>query len=239
MTKRGAKQTEPSRRPYTIVNMAMSADGKISSVERRQVRISGPEDRGRVDRLKAGCDAVMVGIGTVLADNPSLTVKSDELREERIQSGKPENPARIVVDSGGRTPPGADILHRGPGERIIAVSARAGEGAAERFRGLATVLVAGDGEVDLPLLMARLRDLGIERLMVEGGGSLVASLFAHGLVDEFVTFVGNLVIGGRDAPTPADGRGFPNDNEFVRLSLMDVAEVDEGVVLRWRVRNRP
>jgi 2,5-diamino-6-(ribosylamino)-4(3H)-pyrimidinone 5'-phosphate reductase len=228
----------PSRRPYTIVNMAMSADGKISSVERRQVRISGSEDRERVDRLKAGCDAVMVGIGTVLADNPSLTVKSDGLKKERVRAGRPENPVRIVIDSRGRTPPGADILRKGAGERIIAVSERAGKGAAARFGGLATVIVAGKEEVDLPLLMAGLHERGIGRLMVEGGGSLVSSLFAHGLVDEFYTFVGNLIIGGKEAPTPVDGQGFPNDNTFVSLSLMDVGELGEGVLLRWRVKNR-
>jgi 2,5-diamino-6-(ribosylamino)-4(3H)-pyrimidinone 5'-phosphate reductase len=229
----------PLQRPFTMVNMAMSADGKISSVARRQVRISGQGDRARVDLLKAGSDAVMVGIGTVLADNPSLTVKSGELRRERVSRGQEENPVRIVVDSRGRTPPGADILFRGPGERIIAVSERAGEGASARFRGLATVLVAGRDEVDLPLLMAMLHERGIRRLMVEGGGSLVASLFARGLVDEFSTFVGNLVIGGREAPTPVDGGGFPGENEFVQLALMDISRLDEGVLLRWRVTNRP
>jgi 2,5-diamino-6-(ribosylamino)-4(3H)-pyrimidinone 5'-phosphate reductase len=233
-----AGPTGPLRRPYVIVNMAMSADGKISSVGRRQVRISGAVDRGRVDELKAGSDAVMVGIGTVLADNPSLTVKSGDLRRARVRAGKPENPVRIVVDSRGRTPLSADILHKGAGERIIAVSEKAGKNAPARFRGLATVIVAGGEEVDLPLLMARLRDLGIARLMVEGGGTLIASLLRHGLVDEFYTFIGNLIIGGKDAPTPVDGRGFLDDNEFVRLSLMDVGEAEEGVLLRWRVKNR-
>ena len=74
-------------RPYVIVNIAMSADGKISTRERRQVRISGAQDFTRVDRLKAGCDAVMVGIGTVLADDPSLTVKSEECRKYRRKQG--------------------------------------------------------------------------------------------------------------------------------------------------------
>jgi 2,5-diamino-6-(ribosylamino)-4(3H)-pyrimidinone 5'-phosphate reductase len=218
--------------------MAMSADGKISSVGRKQVRISGPEDRGRVDDLKAGSDAVMIGIGTVLADNPSLTVKSADLRRARVLAGKAENPVRIVVDSQGRIPLTADILHKGGGGRIIAVSAKAGKDAPERYSGLATVIEAGQHEVDLPLLMARLRELGIGSLMVEGGGTLIASLFSNGLVDEFFTFVGNLIIGGKDAPTPVDGRGFLNDNEFVSLSLMDVSEVDEGVLLRWRVKSR-
>ena len=225
-------------RPYTIVNMAMSADGKISTGARRQVRISGQADRDRVDRLKAGSDGVMVGIGTVLADNPSLTVKSETLRRERLSRGETENPARIVVDSRGRTPLSADLLHKGEGERIIAVSGRAGAEAAARFHGLATVIATGGDEVDLPLLMARLRDHGIGRLMVEGGGSLVASLFSCSLVDEFHTFVGPLVIGGKEAPTPVDGRGYANDNEFVQLRLMDVEELDEGVLIRWRVISR-
>ena len=226
------------RRPRVTVNLAMSADGKISTVGRRQVRISGQEDRERVDRLKAGSDAVMVGIGTVLADNPSLTVKSDGLKQERARAGKAENPVRIVVDSRARTPVDADILRKGAGERIIAVSARAGEEASAKYRDLATVVVAGDEEVDLPLLMERLHDRGIRRLMVEGGGTLIASLFRLGLVDEFYTFVGNLVIGGAKAPTPADGPGFLDDNEFVSLRLMELVELGEGVLLRWQVRNR-
>jgi 2,5-diamino-6-(ribosylamino)-4(3H)-pyrimidinone 5'-phosphate reductase len=237
----GGEEEIPSRvrRPYTVVNMAMSADGKISSIERRQVRISGDGDRARVDRLKAAGDAVMVGIGTVLADNPSLTVKSGELREERVSRGLAGNPVRIVVDSRGRTPLDADILHKGPGERIIAVAEGAGEEAARRFGGLATVLVAGREEVDLPRLMALLHERGIGRLMVEGGGSLVASLFAHGLVDEFSTFVGGLVIGGRDAPTPVDGGGLGGGTAFVRLDLVEVSRLDGGVFLRWRVTRRP
>jgi 2,5-diamino-6-(ribosylamino)-4(3H)-pyrimidinone 5'-phosphate reductase len=235
---RGRSTSGPLRRPYIIVNMAMSADGKISSVGRRQVRISGKEDRRRVDSLKAGSDAVMVGIGTVLADNPSLTVKSEDLQRKRVLAGKAENPVRIVVDSQGRTPLTADILHKGGGERIIAVSEKAGEDAPERYRGLATIIVAGGEVVDLPLLMSLLHEQGMARLMVEGGGTLIASLFSQGLVDEFYTFVGNLIIGGKDAPTPVDGRGFLDDNEFVRMSLMDVGENGEGVLLRWRVKNR-
>ncbi|MRR35450.1 2,5-diamino-6-(ribosylamino)-4(3H)-pyrimidinone 5'-phosphate reductase, partial [bacterium] len=91
-------------RPFVFINNAMSADGKISSVERRQVRISGREDLARVDRLRAESDAVMVGIGTVLADDPSLRVKSDLLRQTRQDRGQLENPQRIVADSRARTP---------------------------------------------------------------------------------------------------------------------------------------
>ena len=94
-------------RPLVVVNVAMSADGKLSTRERRQVKISGAEDFARVDRLKAGCDAVMVGIGTVLADDPSLTVKNPDLKSRRQQEGKPEHPVRVVSDSHARITPDA------------------------------------------------------------------------------------------------------------------------------------
>jgi len=98
-------------RPFVFINAAMSADGKISAVKRTQTRISGTEDFERVDALRAGSDAIMVGIGTVLADNPSLKVKSEERREERKRAGKDENPWRIVVDSTARTPVDAERLY--------------------------------------------------------------------------------------------------------------------------------
>ena len=100
-------------RPYVFINAAMSADGKISAYTRKQIPISGEQDFQRVDRLKYGVDAIMVGIGTVLSDAPSLTVKSEELRRERRDRGKDENPIRIVADSLARTPVDADILRKG------------------------------------------------------------------------------------------------------------------------------
>lgn len=220
-------------RPYIIVNLAMSADGKISTRERRQVRISGPSDFARVDRLKAGCDGIMVGIGTVLADDPSLTVKSPHLVEERVRRGHPEHPARIVVDSRARIPLTAAVLHRGSGRRIVACSAAAEEERVTALRKYAEVVVAGESEVDLPTLMRALHDMGISRLMVEGGGTLIWALFAAGLVDELITFVGNMVIGGKDAPTPADGIGFTREDEFPNLSLYALERMDQGALLHW------
>jgi 2,5-diamino-6-(ribosylamino)-4(3H)-pyrimidinone 5'-phosphate reductase len=214
----------------------MSADGKISTRERRQVRISGPEDLGRVDALKADQDAVMVGIGTVLADNPSLTIKSAALRAQRKSGGKDEDPARVVVDSRARTPPDADILRKGTGDRVIAVAESAPPERVERLARLATVIPAGRDQVDLGRLLRTLHERGIRTLMVEGGGTLVWALLSRGLVDEFCTFVGPVIIGGRDAPTPADGAGFLGEQEFVRLEPPTVTACDGGVILRWRVQ---
>ncbi|HQJ18047.1 MAG TPA: 2,5-diamino-6-(ribosylamino)-4(3H)-pyrimidinone 5'-phosphate reductase [Methanolinea sp.] len=226
---------ETMQRPHVIVNLAMSADGKISTRERRQVKISGKNDFSRVDRLKAECDAIMVGIGTVLADDPSLTVKSQELVAARTGRGLPGNPVRVVVDCRARTPLDAAILHRGPGRRIIACCEGSDRKKREDLSALAEVIVAGEREVDLPVLMQGLWMRGIRRLMVEGGGRLIGALFAAGLVDEFITFIGNIVIGGENAPTPADGPGFVREEDFPRLTLFAADRMDNGILLHWVV----
>jgi len=222
-------------RPYVVVNVAMSADGKLSTCERRQVKISGAQDFNRVDRLKAGSDAVMVGIGTVLADDPSLTVKGEECRQHRINRGVCEHPARIVVDSRARIPLDASILHKGSGLRIVAVSEKAEPEKIAQLKHLATVIIAGENEVDLTALMDRLGTMGIRQLMLEGGGELIAGMIRAGLVHEIYTFIGNLIIGGRDAPTLADGEGFVTEDEFTRLTLIEARQIGNGILLHWKV----
>jgi len=225
-------------RPRVFVNVAMSADGKISTKMRRQVKISGKQDFLRVDRIKAGSDAIMVGIGTVLADNPSLTVKAPDLREQRSREGMDENPVRIVVDSAARTPPDADILHKGPGRRIVAVSERAPAERVQILAEYATVIVMGKDEVDLRALLEHLyQQEGVRTLMVEGGGTLIWSLLREGLVDELQTYIGNVIIGGEDAPTPAEGAGFLHEVDFIRLILKDIERIEEGVLIRWQVKH--
>jgi 2,5-diamino-6-(ribosylamino)-4(3H)-pyrimidinone 5'-phosphate reductase len=222
-------------RPYVVVNVAMSADGKLSTRERRQVKISGMQDFNRVDRLKAGSDAVMVGIGTVLADDPSLTVKGEECRMHRRNQGIGEHPVRIVVDSRARIPPTAAILHKGSGLRIIAVAENADKEKVAALREFATVIVAGENKVNLTALMDELGTMGIQRVMVEGGGELIAGLVQAGLVDEIYSFIGNLIIGGRNAPTLVDGNGFIAENEFPYLTLIEVRRIENGVLLHWKV----
>jgi 2,5-diamino-6-(ribosylamino)-4(3H)-pyrimidinone 5'-phosphate reductase len=210
----------------------VSADGKLSSRRREQIAISGPEDFERVDALRAESDAVMVGVGTVLADDPHLTLDDEERIRDRAGRGESPHPARVVADSRARTPPDARIVddsatthllasEAAPSERIEALSERGVE-----------VVVAGAERVDLAEALSALEDRGIDRLMVEGGGELIFSLFEAGLVDELSTFVGPTVIGGREAPTLADGEGFVE--EFFELDLTSVDRMDRGVLLRWR-----
>lgn len=216
-------------RPFVFVNSAMSADGKISSAERRQVRISGPEDLVRVDELRASSDAVMIGVGTVLSDDPSLRVKSDRLRKERLELGRPENPLRVVADSLARTPSEAKIL--GPG-CLVAVSNSAPLDRLEKLSLRCEIIRCGERRVDLSELMSELCQKGVKRLMVEGGAALNWSLVQSGLADELYVYIGPLLIGGKDAPTLMDGLGFRKD--FPRLKLISAQRMDDGVLLRWR-----
>ena len=221
-------------RPNIIINSAMSADGKISSVERRQVRISGREDLARVDRLRAESDAVMVGVGTVLADDPGLRVKSIHLVQERTRKGWQQQPLRVVADSSARTPPGARVLGEGC---LVAVSACAPAERLARLKQECEIIRCGQQRVDLRELTGALYERGVRRLMVEGGGSLNWSLLQAGLVDEIYVYIGALLLGGKDAPTLVDGSGFRGD--YPRLKLISSEPMDEGVLLRWQVAGTP
>ncbi|MDG5775434.1 2,5-diamino-6-(ribosylamino)-4(3H)-pyrimidinone 5'-phosphate reductase [Haloarculaceae archaeon H-GB2-1] len=220
---------------HVVVNAAMSADGKLSSRRREQVEISGPDDFRRVDELRADVDAVVVGVGTVVADDPSLTVDDAELRERRRENDQPENPARVVADSRIRTPPDARILDGEAASYLLTSEAAPNDFVAQMEEAGATVIVAGENKVDLSAAFEELAADGIDRLMVEGGGELIFSLFEEGLVDELSVFVGPKVIGGRDAPTLADGDGFVED--FGQLELTEVERIDDGALLRWDVRS--
>lgn len=215
------------------VNAAMSADGKLSTRRREQVAISGDEDFARVDRLRAEADAVVVGIGTVLADDPSLT-RHDAAHRHEVKGDAPP-PARVVVDSRCRTPTDATVIR---GDRDTYVLAAESAGAEDRDAletAGAEVLVAGESQVDLPAALDALESRGIENIVVEGGGELIFGLFEARLVDELTVFVGPVVIGGADAPTLADGPGFVDHEAFPELALTGTQELDGGIVLSWDV----
>lgn len=204
-------------RPRVTVNCAMSPDGKIATVARHQVRISSPEDMERVKALRRTSDAILVGVGTILADDPHLTVKG---------LSREENPLRLVLDGQGRTPGTAKVLDdRGRTLLVTYAACRRTWPGAEVFR-------AGEGRIDLMALMSELERRGVKDLMVEGGGETIFSFFAAGLVDRYFVYIGTKVLGGRNAPSPADGAGFP-ETEAYSLRLMGVERMGEGVLLSY------
>ncbi|MEF8829091.1 MAG: 2,5-diamino-6-(ribosylamino)-4(3H)-pyrimidinone 5'-phosphate reductase [Haloarcula sp.] len=217
---------------HVVVNAAMSVDGKLSSRRREQIAISGPDDFDRVDQLRADSDAVMVGVGTVLADDPSLTVDDADRRAARADRGDPENPARVIADSRIRTPPDATVLDDRAQTYLLVSEAAPPDFIEEMEDAGAYVIAAGQDRVDLTTTLAKLEGDGIDQLMVEGGGELIFGLLDEALVDELFVYIGPKVIGGRDAPTLADGDGFIED--FPEPELADVERVDDGVVLHWQ-----
>ncbi|WP_053948414.1 2,5-diamino-6-(ribosylamino)-4(3H)-pyrimidinone 5'-phosphate reductase [Halolamina sediminis] len=218
---------------HVHVNAAESVDGKLSTREREQVPISGPADFDRMDELRAGVDGVLVGVGTVLADDPRLTVKDADRRARRERHGKPANPARVVADSRARTPPDAEVLDNAAATYVLVSEDADDADVAALSASGATVITAGSGRVDLTAAFDRLEAHGVERLLVEGGGELIFSLFEADLVDRLTVYVGSVVIGGRDAPTLADGEGFTDPDSFPELSLTEVERLDDGVVLAY------
>ena len=218
---------------HVVVNAAMSVDGKLASHRREQLAISGPEDFDRVDRIRAAADGVIVGVGTVVADDPHLTLDVTDRRVQRQRHGRPGNPARVVADSTARTPLDARILDDEATTYLLVSKQTSEERRTKLADAGAEVIVVGDDRVDLAAGIDRLADEGIERLMIEGGGELIFSAFDAGLVDELSVFVGSQLIGGRDAPTLADGDGFTE--EFPALTLDNIEQLDDGVVLKYTV----
>ncbi|MDZ7702690.1 MAG: 2,5-diamino-6-(ribosylamino)-4(3H)-pyrimidinone 5'-phosphate reductase [Halobacteriales archaeon] len=216
-----------------VVNAAMSVDGKLATRRREQLRISGPADFARVDRLRSEVDAVMVGVETVLADDPSLTVDDLDGLEDTESPRPAAQPARVVADSRGRTPTDARVLDDRARSFVLVADAASEDAVAALEATGAEVVRAGDDRVELAAALAELETRGIDSVLAEGGGELLFSLFEAGLVDELSVYVGSFVIGGRDAPTLADGEGFVDG--FPSLELTGVEQLDDGVLLRYTV----
>lgn len=210
-------------KPFVHVNCAMSADGKIAGVDRKQVTISSEEDKARAKGLRRKYDAILVGVGTVIADDPHLTLKDLDYDT---------NPIRIVIDPHGRTPDDAKVLD----ERAPTVMVTL-EGC-DREWDCEETIRAGTDRIDLKRVLDYLaEDIGIESLLVEGGGETIASFFSEGLVDRYSVFVGGLVIGGRTAPTPCDGDGWVADGG-IAMKLISCETLGNGALLTFEPSRR-
>ncbi len=218
-------------RPFVFINSAMSLDGKISNDRRERIRISSEEDFGVVDKLRAESDAIMVGIGTVLSDNPSLTVKSEDLRRKRLEEGKDANPLRIVVDSKARTPINSKILSK-DAKTIVAVTETADMARVEKLRYKAEIVVFGRDRVDLKKLLEYLYDIGVRKLMVEGGSEINYSLIKSGLVDEIRVFYSGIIIGGKLAPSLVSGISF---DKPIKAKLKSYEKLGNGIAVTWEI----
>ena len=202
-------------RPFIHVNCAMSADGKIAGSDRKQVRISSPEDKERVKRLRKQYDSILVGVGTVLADNPHLTIKGADFDE---------NPIRIVIDPHGRTPQDADVVDDRARTVIVTLDSC--------DITWPNVSIIRCESIVLSDVMEHLAQCGIESVLVEGGGETIASFFRERIVDRYTVFVGSMLIGGRTSPTPVDGDGWIADGG-IQLEFKGSEVLGDGVLLTY------
>ncbi len=208
-------------RPEIIINCAASADGRIALADGRQVRISSEEDIARVHRLRNSVDAVLVGIGTVLKDDPKLTVKGKYI------DGEVHQPVRIVLDSRGRTPPDSAVLN-GTAPTIIATT----EECTTEFEN-AEVIRCGREKADIPYLLTELYRRGIRRLMVEGGSRIIGSFVKGGLFDELYIYYGSLLLGG-GGPSVTMGFSSLSGSDAILLELVSVERLGDGALHRYR-----
>jgi len=224
-----------SRKPYVLINVAATLDGKIDTVERHGAAISSERDRQRVDLLRASVDAVMVGGRTLLDEDPRLLVRSAELRAKRVAGGASENPAKVGVVSRPTLKPNSRFLSTGPARIMLFVPAEPEFDVTLLDARGVEVYKLGQGRVDLTAALTTLANLGLQRILVEGGGSLNFELLRLGLVDEVQLYLAPLIFGGATAPTLADGAGLGRDLAL-HLSRAEVEPwEDGGVVLRYKV----
>ncbi len=214
-------------RPFVHLNCAISLDGRLAFAGGKPAQLSGPDDRARVQRLRAGSDGIVVGVGTVLADDPSLRV-----HWELLDSPAGRNPTRICLDGRGRLPERARVLD-GTAPTIVATT----RAATRRYPAGVETVVAGPGPaVDLGVLLADLDGRGFRRLLVEGGASVISSFLRAGLVDLVTVYVAPVLIGGASAPSLMGGPESHGPTDWVELAREGLEPLDEGVLLTLRPR---
>jgi len=196
--------------PFVLVNMAMTADGKIATANRNWSSFGSDRDREHMLELRATADAVMCGARTVNAGRVVLGPGAAKYRQRRLRGGLAEYNLRIIVSGSGAVDPRAEIFRHRFSPIIVLTSGRA---SAARLRGLRAVAdeveVCGTDEINFPAALRWLRaKWKVRRLLCEGGGELNGALFRAGLVDELHLTIGGVILGGDGAPTIADGRGF-------------------------------
>jgi 2,5-diamino-6-(ribosylamino)-4(3H)-pyrimidinone 5'-phosphate reductase len=223
-------------RPYTFINVAMTADGKIDTFERKGAAISSKRDKERVDELRASADGILVGGKTLLEESPKLTVKSEALREDRVQRGLSPNPIKVGVVTVADIPPESDFIKTGDTRVVIFTTSQTSIPQIDILKAHGVEVFVDDApRVDLNKMMLTLKKIGVDHLMVEGGGTMNFELIRLGLVDEIMLYIAPMIFGGANAPTLADGLGLiRSDAVALKLANAETHE-DGGIVLRYKL----
>ncbi|MFJ4243228.1 dihydrofolate reductase family protein [Streptomyces iakyrus] len=213
--------------PYVLLSAAVSLDGYLDDTGPDRLLLSSPADFDRVDEVRAGVDAILIGAGTIRADNPRLLVNSEERRAARRAAGKPEYPLKVTVSGSGDLDPDARFWNTG-GEKLLYTTDRGAERA--RARGLATDVVPLGAGLDWRRLLTHLHDVrGVRRLMVEGGGQIHTQLLTQGLADELQLVLAPLFVGDPGAPRLFGPGGYQGG----RLRLLESRRIEDVVLMRY------
>jgi riboflavin-specific deaminase-like protein len=214
-------------RPYVVLSVATSLDGHIDDARPERLVLSGAEDLDRVDAERAAVDAILVGAGTVAADDPRLLVRSPARRAERVARGAPPSPTKVALTrTGASLDPAARFFTAGDGAKLVYAATPAVAALTGRLDGLATVVDAGDPP-HLPTALADLVDRGVARLMVEGGTTMTTLFLTAGVVDELQVVVAPLLVGDPAAPRLAAA-------PVGRMPLAEVRRVGDCALLVYR-----
>lgn len=217
--------------PFIVLKSAMSLDGKIAAHTGHSQWITGSKSREFVHQLRDCYDGILVGIGTVLADNPSLTTRLEP-------QGK--NPVRIIVDSKARIPLDAQVITDGL-PTIVAVTREAPQEKLEALRALGITIVTTEakaGRVDLGSLFKTLGQQNITSILIEGGASINATVLADNLVDKIHWFIAPKIIGGSSAPGPVGGMGATDVNQATLFEDIKMESIGEDILISAYLRNR-
>jgi 2,5-diamino-6-(ribosylamino)-4(3H)-pyrimidinone 5'-phosphate reductase len=208
----------------------MSIDGKIST-RNNDSSISSKMDFVRVHKLRSSVDAIVIGISTVLNDNPMLNV--------RYFTNGAKNPTRIIIDSNARIPLNSRIIKSSKKiQTIIAVTHNASSKKVKEIENKgARVLVTGNGKVSIRKLFQKLERMSLKKILVEGGGEINWSVLKLGIINELIVTISPLVIGGRDAKTLVEGEGFANISDGIKLKLSNtIIQNNNEIVLFYKLR---
>lgn len=213
--------------PYVLLSAAVSLDGYLDDTGPDRLLLSSPADFDRVDEVRASVDAILIGAGTIRADNPRLLVNSPERRAARVAAGKPEYPLKVTVSGSGDLDPEARFWHTG-GDKVVYTTDKGAERA--RTAGLAADVIPLGPDLDWPRLLDHLYEAyGVRRLMVEGGGKIHTQLLQQGLADELQLVLAPLFVGDTAAP-----RLFgPGAYQGGRLRLVESRQIEDVVLMRY------
>ncbi|WP_425247917.1 dihydrofolate reductase family protein [Streptomyces sp. NEAU-NA10] len=213
--------------PYVLLSAAVSLDGYLDDTGPDRLLLSSPADFDRVDEVRASVDAILVGAGTIRADNPRLLVNSPDRRAARLAAGKPEYPLKVTVSGSGELDPAAKFWHTG-GEKVVYTTDRGAERA--RALGIAADVVPLGPGLDWRRLLEHLYDVrGVRRLMVEGGGTIHTQLLQEGLADELQLVLAPLFVGEPNAPRLFGPGGYQGG----RLRLVETRRIEDVVLMRY------